>query len=214
MRNALQALRRLDVSDRRGRDAAARERARHTAPDGRARETAMPTIGSVGRSEPRGAAAVAGLLERLRAAGAAAAGRIVVIAPVDDGVCVRPVIDALAQRARELAMQIAVADLTRIGGRPMLSEHDGGSRRPLDLDDGTIAPALAAWLERCDTPAMVLVDAPPLVDSADAALLARACTGLVLVAATGVTARAALRAAVDRANAAGCPMLGVVLTLR
>ena len=42
---------------------------------------------------------------------------------------------------------------------------------------------------------LVLVEAPPLCDSLDAALLARSCDGLVIVAGAGVTERTALAAA-------------------
>lgn len=54
----------------------------------------------------------------------------------------------------------------------------------------------------------------PVLRSVDAVLLGAAGDGLILVAEDGVTERAALRAAADRARDGGCRTLGVVLLKR
>ena len=58
---------------------------------------------------------------------------------------------------------------------------------------------------------IVLIEAPPLAGSADAALLARVCDGLVLVVEAAVTSRAELRRAVHLAETSGCRVIGLVM---
>jgi hypothetical protein len=58
---------------------------------------------------------------------------------------------------------------------------------------------------------IVLIEAPPLAASADAALLARVCDGLVLVVEAAVTSRAELRRAVRLAETSGCRVIGLVM---
>ena len=58
---------------------------------------------------------------------------------------------------------------------------------------------------------LIVITGPPLAASVDAALLACACEGLVIVAESEVTERAALQIAADRARIAGCRTLGVVM---
>jgi hypothetical protein len=73
------------------------------------------------------------------------------------------------------------------GGLSRWSEHTGGS---VDF---------------------ILVEAPSLDRTADAALLARACDGLVLVVESEVTPRESLRRAVRVAEVSGCRVLGMVM---
>ena len=58
----------------------------------------------------------------------------------------------------------------------------------------------------------ILVEAPPLDTAADAALLARACDGLVLVVESAVTPRDSLRRAIRIAEASGCRVLGLAMS--
>jgi hypothetical protein len=78
-------------------------------------------------------------------------------------------------------------------------------------------PAGAAGIERWFEEGsggvdFILVEAPPLDTTADAALLARACDGLVLVVESGVTSRESLLRAVRIAEASGCRLLGLVMS--
>lgn len=59
---------------------------------------------------------------------------------------------------------------------------------------------------------IVIVDAPPLLSVADAAALAGACDGAVLVARHGRTTRDQLRSAVDQLRAVDARLIGAVLT--
>ena len=58
---------------------------------------------------------------------------------------------------------------------------------------------------------MVIIEAPPLGISVDAAMIARACDGLVLVVEAQNTPREALRDAIERADTVGCQILGIVM---
>ncbi|MBX3025247.1 hypothetical protein KF840_10085 [bacterium] len=98
---------------------------------------------------------------------------------------------------------------------PLLRARDGDAAPlPLPLDGPELGAALRAWLDAQPPAPLRLIEAPPLQRSLDAVLLAGACDGLLLVAETGVTTRAALRAAAERAREGGCVTVGVVLTGR
>jgi Mrp family chromosome partitioning ATPase len=140
----------------------------------------------------------------------------------------RPVITGLAAEATRLGRRVVIAVLTESAGRSLLqrrpSESDQG--RPSESDQGTGAgDALSLDLSRPDWQAafedwlchaaagadLIIVEGRPLEQSIDAALIARACDGLVLVARTEVTPRHTLQAAAERARAVGCRTLGVVM---
>jgi hypothetical protein len=163
--------------------------------------------------------AVAELLDRLR--GLAAQGepaRVLVVAPIAVPGGARGVVDALAARGAELRLPVAVAELARSGGAAQLIERAGRAEaRPaaaVDLDGPRLGDALRDWLAAVAHAPLVLIEAPPLQRSIDAVLLAAAADGLVLVAETGATERADLRAAAERARLAGCNTVGVVLVER
>jgi capsular exopolysaccharide synthesis family protein len=106
------------------------------------------------------------------------------------------------------------ADLDRAlrrGHPPTLSVLPGGpaTADPGELLAGRRLPALLAELrERAD---IVIVDAPPLLSVADAAMLARDCDGAVVVTRYGRTTREQLRRAVDQLRAVDARLLGTVL---
>ncbi len=175
-----------------------------------AREVEAPAVAA---SAPE----VAALLDSLRALAAQGTpARVLVFAPVVAGPAAREVVDALAGRARELRLPVAVAGLARSGGAATLAERGTATRPPcgLDLDGAALGAAVGEWLSGTAAAQLVLIDAPSVLSSIDALLLAGACDGMVLVAESGVTARADLRAAAARVQAAGCRALGVVLTRR
>jgi hypothetical protein len=216
MSTSIQALKRLEHDDQLGIASVARESVRYSERPPRDADelpAAPPAASAAPTHASRGAAAIAGLLDRLRTVGGQAdAARVLVFAAVGPDGSTRAVIDGLAGRGRELTIRVGVGELTRIAGQAVLAERGGAARRALELDGGPLTAAVASWLEPLGDPQLVLIEAPPVATSADALLLATACDGLVLVAQTGVTARAALRTAIERATAAGCRTLGVVLT--
>jgi len=131
-----------------------------------------------------------------------------------------PVITGLAAEALRLGRRVVIAVLTESAGRSLLQ------RRPCESDQGTGAgdalsldlssPEWQAvfedWLCHAAAGAdLVIIEGRPLGQSIDAALIARACDGLVLVARAQVTPRQALRAAAERARTVGCRTLGVVM---
>jgi non-specific protein-tyrosine kinase len=71
-----------------------------------------------------------------------------------------------------------------------------------------MAALIGALKAECD---IVLFDTPPLLVFADAALLARACDGVILTARAYTTRLGALRQASEQLTQAGARLLGVVL---
>ena len=74
------------------------------------------------------------------------------------------------------------------------------------------AGELERWFDRTGSVDFILVEAPPLDSAADAALLARACDGLMLVVQSEVTPRDSLRRSIRLAEASGCRVLGLVMS--
>lgn len=214
MSNYIQALKRLDADAPRGAGAVARRPERALRDEEAAVRAEAP---AENRAQPAAAGedrAMAPLLDQLRTLAAQGArARVIVFAAVEPGPLARRVVTGLAARARGLDLPVAVGDLTRSGAQALLVERGSPPRagRPLELDGAGLAAALQAWLEPLAAAQLVLIEAPPVGTSVDALLLAGACDGIVLVAETGATSRAALRAAADRVRRAGCCALGVVL---
>jgi Mrp family chromosome partitioning ATPase len=112
-----------------------------------------------------------------------------------------------------------VAELTGRGGRSLLAPFATASNPDttipglsIDLDTGLTTDQLHAWVGRAAPGVdLVVLIGPPLAASIDAALLASACDGLVIVAESEKTERAALQTAAERARATGCRTLGVVM---
>ncbi len=97
---------------------------------------------------------------------------------------------------------------TRVAGLYVLPSG-GTPRQPSELLDG---PSMAAVIEQLSGFAdVVLFDAPPVMAVTDAATMGRNVTGIVVVASEGKTARDDLVATVDRLEATGGKVLGVVL---
>jgi len=71
---------------------------------------------------------------------------------------------------------------------------------------------LRAWYEKAaEGNDLLIVEAPPMLHSVDAALLGRACDGLVLVVQGLATKQDELETAVEKAKAAGCTPIGLVI---
>jgi len=177
--------------------------------------------------------AYANLLDSLRAIVHDRAVPAVVIAGASPGGAVPRVVKGLAAQARRTGLRLLVAELGRNAGRPALrplgevgiagplGPHSTGldPRDPLDaldplgpLDNGSL-PGVQRWLDRAGAGHdLVIVEGPPLDGSVEAALLAKACDGLLLVVESGVTPSESLAKSVELAGAAGCRLLGVVMT--
>jgi len=166
------------------------------------------------------------LYDSLRLAAPSDATRRFVFAGADAGGATSRVVDGLEQHIDSLGFRILRAELSLEGGRPILRRQReqplasltalglefSADLKPLDLSNSAAQAEVAAWLAAASRVAdAVLIEGCPLSESVDAALLARSCDGLVLVAQAGVTARATLGGAAQRVRAAGCRVLGLAL---
>lgn len=157
---------------------------------------------------------VAVLLDTLRAL-AERRSRTFVVADVGGRTAARGVVEALDESARRRALSVSIVDLSRASGVDSV-------RRGLEIKDlatrgtdATLSDVVKAWNRRLgpDTD-LALIIGPSLATGVDAALLARAAGGLVLVAESGVTRREALEAAVERAREVECHLAGIIMTGR
>ena len=160
---------------------------------------------------------IATLLDKIRALGGGQATRTLVFAGAAASDSVHAVSDGLARHAEHYGMHVLVAELiVREGGHRLVAvgavQQDDERTRAIDLHGAGTPAELNAWIDRvAGTRDLVILEGPPLAESIDAALLACACDGLVIVADAEVTPRAALQAAAERAQIAGCRTLGVVM---
>jgi hypothetical protein len=74
-----------------------------------------------------------------------------------------------------------------------------------------LAAQVESWRAALPSDTVALLIAPPLAHANDAALLARACDGLLILVELGRTPRRALTQAVKRATTAGAAVLGLVV---
>jgi Mrp family chromosome partitioning ATPase len=179
------------------------------------------------------------LFDNLRALGNGAPVGTVVIAGASTGESVERVATGLAAEVARNDVQVLVAELYRSGGNPMMrvrmatptekseAGRFGATKRRadaaidtdelpkpirLDLRGGPASDAVKQWLKQAHAAhQMVVIEAPPLGISVDAAMVARACDGLVLVVEAHTTPRDALRDAIERADTVGCQVLGIVM---
>jgi hypothetical protein len=161
--------------------------------------------------------AFATLFDNLRAANGGQPLRCLVFAGVSASEPAQAVTAGLAAHVEGRGLDVLRAELTEAAGRALIRRHrqelsDGGEPVHLDLQARDWDSDFSAWLRaRVGSPDLVLIEGRPLVQSIDAALLACACDGLVLVAQTEATQRDALQTATQRARAAGCRTLGLVM---
>lgn len=157
---------------------------------------------------------IATLLENIRMLSGQRAGRIVVLCGASTAEPVAPLAAQLVTHAEAGGMRAVVGTLLRTatGSVLMPGSGDDSTSMRVDLDAGVAPDELNAWAQRI-APAndLVVLTGPPLASSIDAALLACACDGLVIVAESEVTDRTALQTAAERARIAGCRTLGVVM---
>jgi len=157
---------------------------------------------------------IATLLDNIRLISNGRESRMVVLCGASNAEAVEQLASALALHAERSGMQTVLASLHRTASGTAVVPASGSASDGLtvDLDAGASPEALNGWIQRI-APAsdLILITGPPLASSIDAALLACASDGLVIVAESEVTERAALQVAAERARIAGCKTLGVVM---
>ncbi len=150
----------------------------------------------------------------------------VVIAAASATETVDPVVDGLAEEACRHQLQTLTAAFSESKGQYVLSERllygseptTGKAATPTEnpaisfhLGTSDLPAALTAWLDGArEAHDLLLLHGPALGHSVDAALIARATDGLVLVVEPGVTGQQDLSNAVERARSVGCKILGLV----
>jgi PHD/YefM family antitoxin component YafN of YafNO toxin-antitoxin module len=185
--------------------------------------TPVPTVARpAAMTDERLIGGYATLFDNLRVLGNGVPLGAIVIAGASDFESSRRVADGLANEVIRNRLTAAIAELSRAQSQPTLrmrmtsspvaaAEPSTSGRIQLDLRSGPIPPSLDTWLSdaraRHD---VVVIEAPPLGLSVDAAVVARACDGLILVVEPRATASSSLLASVERAEAVGCRILGIV----
>ena len=169
----------------------------------------------------------AGLLESLRALDTVLDVPTVVIAGVSTAESARPVIAGLIIQAHLNGLHMTLGKLVQGKGFRMLRKRVS---RP-DPGEDTRAPGLGGsedmalqivgapdpvtlqqWYNRAaEGSDLLLVEAPPMLKSVDAALLGRASDGVILVAQPMTTRQEEFEVAVEKARAAGSPPIGLVM---
>jgi hypothetical protein len=164
----------------------------------------------------RGEAAYGRLLDSLRAVESELPAPGVVIAAADAEGTARPVVEGLRRQAASHGVRLLYARLVVTGSERLLRTEERATESPVppvDLAGSTGNEAtLRDWFRR-HTPGhdLVLVEAPPLTASVDAALLARACDGLALVVEPMSTRQEDFENAIEHARSSGCRVLGLVM---
>ena len=172
-------------------------------------------------------AAHAALLESLRALRTGLDVPTVVIAAVEKAEAARPVIAGLIIQSHLRGLRLSLGKLVPGQGYRLLRKRlprgagEDGTRPPRVGEDDDLAlrmvgapdsEKLRRWYEvAAKDRDLLLIEAPPLLSSVDAALLGRACDGLILVSRSMVTRQEDLETALERAKAAGCPPIGLII---
>ncbi len=180
---------------------------------------------------PRQQVAHASLLESLRALATDLPVPTVVIAGVEAEESAREVIAGLNIQAHLHGLRLVLAKLVPQPGHRVLRKRvprsetssttisrdetydsHGPASMGIEIVGAPDPQVLREWYERAaEANDLLIVEAPPMLRSVDAALLGRACDGLVLVVRALATKQEELEAAVEKARAAGCPPIGLVV---
>lgn len=186
-----------------------KHRRRHfeaTAEDGFFSDRQAATEGSYGR-----------LLDSLRSADTRYSAPGIVLASTSSRRSVRSVIDGLTAQAHTMGVRLAVAELVFADAERVLrSREDSSTSLPttssLELTGSGSDQILQDWFERATAGVdLLIIEGPPLARSVDAALMARAGDGLVIVAEPQATLVEEFETTIERAKASGCFVLGLVL---
>lgn len=180
---------------------------------------------------PRQQVAHASLLESLRALATDLPVPTVVIAGVEAEESARAVIAGINIQAHLHGLRLVLAKLVPQPGHRVLRKRvprgetsstsisrdetydsHGPAAMGIEIVGAPDPMVLREWYERAaEGNDLLIVEAPPMLRSVDAALLGRACDGLVLVVEALATKQEELEAAVEKARAAGCPPIGLVI---
>ncbi len=181
-------------------------------------ETPSARARTKGTLSPESERGITTLLGKIRASASGQVARTLVFAGAAPSDSVHTVSDGLARHAERHGMHVLVAEFVQREGATLLVaagpvERDDERVRTIDLNRADAAAELKGWVQRvAGRRDLVILEGPPLAESIDSALLACACDGLVIIADAEVTPRAALHAAAERAQIAGCQTLGVVMS--
>ena len=173
--------------------------------------------------------AYSSLLDSLRAVPSDTKVPCVVLAGVSRRSPSRRVLKGLLTQAENQAIRLLTLEMAFDGGRRHLKEM---SLETLEQSQQILLPGqsnsddsprftqrstasgsqVEQWLQRIDSEFdLALIQAPPLRDSVEAALLARETDGLMLIAENLVDSHVDLVKATEKARDAGCALRGVVL---
>ncbi len=161
--------------------------------------------------------AIANLLDAMRSLDNGRRCPTLVLAPVASDHDLRGLTSGLVRQADHRGLDLVVAELLAVSGRPSVREclHSSALRdgRPPLAEVGPYEPVeIAEWHQaQCTERDVIILEGPSLEDSVDAALVARDFDGLLLVAESEKTSRVALKNAAERARESGCDVLGIVL---
>jgi hypothetical protein len=157
---------------------------------------------------------IATLLDNIRLISNGRTSRMVVFCGASKAEAVEQLANSLTIHAERSGMRTILAKLHRSATGTTVVPTTGSANDVLtvNLDAGTSPDALIGWSQRIAPGSdLIVITGPPLASSIDAAILACASDGLVIVAESEVTERAALQVAAERARIAGCNTLGVVM---
>lgn len=160
-----------------------------------------------------GELAFAQLLDSLRALETSFTAPGIVLAAAGEASAVGRVLEGLEEQARRKGIRLLVARLVVSETERFLERETAENPDRLEINRTVSEDTLRSWFERATAGQdLLIVEAPPLSDSVDAALLARAGDGLAIVVEPLATSQAQFETAVERAKAAGCFLLGLVMS--
>ncbi len=166
------------------------------------------------------------LLDAMRTASGHSQTPSIVVAGIATAASGLAVIEGIADQAALRGVRLQIGDVVITQTHRMLSLRGGDGAAsgsdpesemrdtslPLELTASAAQEALKNWFVTAGTGFdLLIVAAPPILNSVDALLVARACDGLVLVAEPLTTQREEFEIAVERARASGCQVLGLVM---
>lgn len=166
------------------------------------------------RSSAHTSTAYAQLLDSLRAVETSFSAPGVVLASAGSADSMSPVLQGLRDQARRKGLRLLVAELVvSKGGRVLGGSDPACTAELLEFNRTVTEDTVRNWFERAVTGQdLLIVEAPPLSQSVDAGLLARACDGLALVVEPQRTSRHEFETAVERSKASGSFLLGMVMS--
>lgn len=170
-------------------------------------------------TSPVGFAGFAELFDRIQMFAQGRERCVVVLAPASHCESIGRVMSAMAAHAEQRNERAFFAELrgradacTLVPRAGQRGGRDSATSLAIDPADPTTSGLLSSWLDtHAPGDRLVLLEAPPLANGLDAALLARACDGLIVVAEAEVTERDALHLAGERVRASGCNTLGIAM---